>query len=507
MRPLSGLDAAFLYMETPNTPMNVVGTIVLDPATAKEGFSYAQVLELLEKRLHRLPPLRRRLVEIPLGLDHPVWIEDPDFRLEAHVRRVEAPSPGSDRVLARIVADFAARPLDRSRPLWELAVVERLSGGRAALVFKVHHAVADGVANAQMLLQLLDATPDPEGAPLPPGSTASPADWEPDAVPTEADLLGQALFGLALRPARFARVLRETARTAAELARQALVPNANATPATLPLTAPRTRLNRAVSPRRVVAYARVQFKDLRFVKSVFETTLNDVILAACTQSLRSYLEAHGDLPHEPLVATIPVSVRSGEEWKAHGNHISALFVHLPVQLEDPLDQLLAIRDNTREAKRLHSAVGPTALRDWAEFASPVLFANAIRLYSQLKLADRHRPIHNLVISNVPGPSAPLYAAGARVVAVHPHGPIFEGAGVNITVMSYVDSVDFGILACEETVPDVETIALGFGDAVGDLVKLAREEAPAEEADQARPDRSCSDSVTSPADRKILIRIK
>ena len=188
MKNLSGLDTSFLCLETPSSPMNVVGTILLDPSTAPDGFSYEQILRRIEERLHRLPPLRRKLVEVPFRLAQPVWIEDPDFTLERHVRRVVAEPPGNERVLAEIVGRFAARPLDRSRPLWEMLLVENLAGDRAALLIRMHHAAADGIASAQMMLQLLDNTPKPPACEPPP-------DWEADLAPSALGLLGQALFG------------------------------------------------------------------------------------------------------------------------------------------------------------------------------------------------------------------------------------------------------------------------------------------------------------------------
>ena len=471
MQRLSGLDAAFLSLETSNTPMNIIGTILVEPSAGGGSFSYERILRLVEQRLHRLPPLRRRLVEVPFGLDHPVWAEDRDVVVADHVERIEATPPGSERILTEIVSRFAERPLDRTRPLWELAVVEGLAEGHTALVFKVHHAAADGAAAAQLMLQLLDAAPGPSRDPAPPLKRA------PIREPGRTRLLGQALAGLAMRPARSARLVGTAARAGARLVGEVLAPNAGPALPALPLAAPRTRFNGSVSGRRGVAYTRVPLRDLRLVKSVFRTTVNDVILAACTSTLRHYLETHGDLPHEPLVATVPVCVRDCGDWNAYGNHISALFVHLPVQLADPLDRLLAIRAHTCQAKRFHSAVGARALRDWAQLTLPAVLGRAARFYSRNELANRHRPLCNLVISNVPGPRKPLYAAGARVVAAFPHGPIFEGAGLNMTVMSYVDSVDFGVLACATSVPDVEEIALGFGAAVGELVKLALDEPP------------------------------
>ena len=243
----------------------------------------------------------------------------------------------------------------------------------------------------------------------------------------------------------------------------------------MPFSAPRTPWNGATSPQRTVAFGRARLADVKFINSVFGTTVNHVVLAACTQTLRTYLEAHGGAPDAPLVAAIPVSLRHPEESGTHGNRVSAFLVHLPVHLDDPLEQLLAVRDNAVSSKQLHAQLGVSALGEWAEFTSTALLGGAARFYSDRKLAGRHRPLHNLVISNVQGPRVPLYAAGARLTAVYPLGPLMEGAGVNITVVSYVDSVDFGIIACERSVPHVADIALGFGAAVADLFKIALEE--------------------------------
>jgi WS/DGAT/MGAT family acyltransferase len=211
---------------------------------------------------------------------------------------------------------------------------------------------------------------------------------------------------------------------------------------------------------------------MKLVGSAFGATVNHVVLAACTQTLRTYLEAHGGAPEAPLVAAIPVSLRSPEEMEAYGNRISALLVHLPVHMEDPVDQLLALRHDAESSKQLHARLGVGAFGEWAEFISTGLLGSAARFYADQKLANRHRPLHNLVISNVRGPGAPLYAAGARLTAAYPLGPLMEGVGVNITVLSYADSVDFGIVACGSSVPHVGDIALGFGAAVAKLLKIA-----------------------------------
>jgi WS/DGAT/MGAT family acyltransferase len=215
--------------------------------------------------------------------------------------------------------------------------------------------------------------------------------------------------------------------------------------------------------------------DVKWIHSVYGTTVNHVVLAACTQTLRNYLEAHGGAPDAPLVAAVPVSLRTPEELETYGNRISAFLVHLPVHLADPVEQLLAVRHDAESSKQLHADLGVGALGEWAEFTSTALLTSAARFYSDRKLASRHRPVHNLVISNVRGPETPLYAAGARLTAAYPLGPLMEGAGMNITVVSYMDSIDFGIIACERSVPHVADIALGFGAAVADLFKIALDE--------------------------------
>ena len=462
------MDAAFLSLETPNTPMNVMGTFLLDLASAGAGASCERIVQRLEERLVGLAPFRRRLVSIPFGLDHPIWIEDREFRAGDHIHRMTAPAPGSEPALAALVARIATQPLDRSRPLWELFVVEGLREERVALVFKLHHTLADGVSAARLLLQLFDSShPAPTVGTLLQLARSEPA-------PTKRALLAHALERLPRRSAQFARLLGESVRSVvAGMTRPVEGASEQGAHMPMPFSAPRMPWNAATSSRRTVAYGSARIADLKIVGAAFGATIHQVVLAAVTQTLRSYLEAHGGVPGVPLVAAVPVSLRSADDLD-YGNRISAFLVHLPVHLADPLEQLFAVRDGAVSARKLHARLGVGALGKWAEFTSSKLLASAARIYSELGLAERHRPLHNLVISNVRGPATPLHIAGATLNAVYPLGPLMDGAGMNITVASYVESVAFGIIACARSVPHVEDIALGFGAAVADLRKLAPE---------------------------------
>jgi WS/DGAT/MGAT family acyltransferase len=465
MKRLSGMDASFLYMETPSMHAHVVGTLVLDPAGGE--FGWERFVDVIAQRLPKLPPFRRRLATVPFNLSHPLWVEDPDFDLDSHLHHIAVPAPGTMHELARIVGEIAGTPLDRHRPLWEAWIVDGLANGHVAFVSKIHHAAIDGVSGADLMAQLLDLEPNPP-------EDVTDDTWVPDDVPTDGELVVGAMRHVVSNPVRMAKVLNRTARNLVgvlQRQREAAQADPDVQGPAMPFTAPRVPWSRSITPHRVVAFGRAALDDMRHVKTVFGTTVNDVVLAACTQTLRAYLIDQGELPDKPLVCSVPVSVHGKSEHEGT-NQVSTMFVRLPVQLGDPVEQLLAIREDTRKAKDLHNALGADVLQDFAQFIPPALFNRAMRLYSNLNLADRHRPIHNLVISNVPGPPIPLYIAGARVVSMYPFGPLLEGAGLNITVLSNMGNVDFGVIGCRETVPGIEQLADGFGTAVDALRRAA-----------------------------------
>ena len=465
MKRLTGMDATFLYMETPSQPMHVGAAAILDPATMEGGYSFERFRDLVESRLHLLPPFRRRLVFTPLALHHPVWIEDPDFDIDFHVRRAALPAPGSLEQLAEFTADTMARAFDRTKPMWRIWVVEGLENGHVALVCKTHHAAIDGVSGAELLVALLDL----EAKPAPTAPPTKP--WKPDRIPSDLEMVTRAVAELAPFPLKMAKALRRTVDMTLSLRQRSREPDT--TPPVSPFfQAPRTSFNAAITPHRSVSFAEVSLDEIRRVKTALGCTVNDVVLGICAGALRSYLAGRGELPEEPLVATVPISVRSSDEKGQLGNRVSVMFAALATHLDDPLARIEAIHESTAAAKEQHELIGANTLTDWAEFAAPAVFARAARLYSRLKLADIHRPAHNLVMSNVPGPQFPLYCAGATMLAFYPLGPISEGAGLNITVMSYMGKLYFGLLGCRELLPDLDDLAAALPPALEELSAAA-----------------------------------
>lgn len=463
MERLTGLDAAFLYLENPTNHMHVAMTMVLDPSSVPGGYTFENLKEFIANRVHLVPPFTRRLVEVPLNLAHPVWVEDPDFDIDFHIRRIGCPAPGGRRELGEMAGQIASTPIDRSRPLWELWVIEGLKQDRIGVVTKVHHAAIDGSSGADLMVHLFDLEPAPAD---PPQLT----ERAPEHIPNDFELLGHAAASRVRKLVALPKLLTETVGSVARVVEGRRDPNKRVGAA--PLTAPRTSWNGSLSPMRSVGFARVGLDEVKELKTAFGCTVNDVVLGLCAGTLRSYMLANEEVPDTPLVAACPVSVRGGDD-SAPGNKVSAMFASLDTQLEDPVERIRAIQACTVGAKEEHKAVGADMLQNWAEYAAPNTFNLASRLYSSWGLADSHRPIHNVIISNVPGPNFPLYYAGAEMVAAYPMGPVMEGVGLNITVMSYRGSVDFGFMVDRELVTDVWDMADRVKEALTELQEAAK----------------------------------
>jgi diacylglycerol O-acyltransferase len=456
MQRLSGLDASFLYLETSEQPLHVCALMTLDVSTTPGGYSFEKFKEKLTGRVAAIPEFRRKLHNPLWNLSHPVWVEDEDFDLDHHVHRIAAPAPGGRGELADLCARIAGQPLSRNHPLWELAVIEGLDDGAVAVLLKMHHASVDGVSGASLITYLAGVEPD---------SAAPEAGQRNRGVPSRATLLRNNVVAAAKLPFEAARLLPELAGMAPKWVGKAL--KGKGMP--VPFTAPRTSLNGTITGRRSVAFTTVGLDDLKRVKNAFGVTLNDVVLAMCAGALRKFLLDGGELPDVPLVATVPVSVHGRSEREVGSNKVSAFFTSLPTHLADPAARVFMLSENNRLSKDHHLTIDADMLQDWAQFSAATMFGLAVRAYSALRLAEKHPVVQNLVISNVPGPPMPLYLLGAEITGLYPLGPVFHGAGLNVTVLSNAGKVNIGLLGARDLVPDLWALADAMPEALAELV--------------------------------------
>jgi len=464
MRQMTGADASYLYMETPTTPMHVVGVLVLDPVSGQVGTD--DLIDALAQRLHLIPPFRRRAVA-PLGaIDHPIWIEDPNFDLREHVSAAGLGPAVSWSELETFVGEVAGRPLRRDRPLWEMWIVEGLDDGKVALVTKIHHCIMDGGAGGDLMASLFDLEADATPA-VPPIEA-----WIPDNIPSRPLHMLRSIRSFSTRMSREAPVaLARGASGAVAGARTWL--SQRAAGSETRLSAPRTLLNGPLSARRTVSLSSVDIDHVRTIRRTFGTTINDVVLAAAGTALRGYLEERAEIPKTSLVAAAPVNVRVNAPGSTElDNKVSNMMVGLPMWPEDPVERLAVVHEIAQSSKELHSAVGPDALGQMTGIAAPTVMTALARAYSRLQLTRFHRPVLNLVVSNIPGPPVDLYCLGAKVTGVFPMGPLVEGSGLNLTVLSEAKHLNVGIIACPDLIEDVDEIAARFGAAVDELYERA-----------------------------------
>jgi diacylglycerol O-acyltransferase len=462
---MSGVDASFLYFETPNSHMHVLGTIVVDTSGLPD-WSADHVVRLIEQRLDLLPPFRRKLLTATLRLHHPVWVDVPDVDVAAHVSRVQCAAPGGMAELAVEVASFAGTQLDRSRPLWEALVVEGMADDRAAIVFKVHHCAVDGVGAARILGSLFDLLPAGRSAAELEGARAEAvAAMKPEPGLVEVAL--HTVTGVALRPLQLARLVPTTVKALAGVVSHRRG-DTDTSGGAIPLTAPRLPFNGSITPGRVVAYVDVSLADVKAIKSAVGGTFNDAVIGIVGSALRRYLDKRDELPESSLIAVVPVSVRGEADGGA--NRVSAMFTTLATDIADPVERLRAVRQANNVGKGDQAALGDELLHRVGEIAPPNTTAAIARFYSALRLADRGPVVHNVVVSNVAGPPIQIFLAGAKVEGLYPLGPVLEGPGLNITVVSYVDRVGFGLIACSENLPDLKDLAAEFPAAVEETLQ-------------------------------------
>ncbi|MCV7254586.1 wax ester/triacylglycerol synthase family O-acyltransferase [Mycobacterium hackensackense] len=459
LQRLSGLDASFLYLETAAQPLHVCSILELDTATMPGGYTFDRLRDDLAMRIKAMPEFREKLADSRFNPDHPVWVEDNDFDVQRHLHRIGLPAPGGRAELAEICGHIASLPLDRSRPLWEMWVIENIAGtdahagGKLALLTKVHHAAVDGVTGANLMSTLCSTEPD---APPP-----DPVQGAGSASELEIAVNGALTF--ATRPLKLVNMLPSTLSTVIDTARRATKGLAMAAP----FAAPKTTFNANVTGHRNISFAELDLGDIKKVRAHFGVKVNDVVMALVSGVLRRYLLDRDELPESSLVAMIPVSVHDKSDRPGR-NQVSGMFSSLHTNVDDPVDRLKAISAANSTAKQHSSAIGATLLQDWSQFAAPAVFGIAMRVYARSNLSAA-APVHNLVVSNVPGPQVPLYLLGCEVKAMYPLGPIFHGSGLNITVMSLNGKLDIGIISCPELLPDLWDMADDFALALDELL--------------------------------------
>ena len=390
MDRLSGLDASFLYLETPEQLMHVCGLIVLDPATMPDGYSFDAMQAEIDQRVHDVPTFTRKLRKVPLKLDHPIWVRDTHFDIDRHVHRLALPQPGGYAELVELCGHIAGQPLDRSRPLWEMWVIEGYDDGKIAVFTKMHHATVDGVSGANLISHLCSLEPD--------AHPSLRARWAGSGGIRASSSCSGGDGHTLTRPLNAAKLLAPSTQLITKTVGRAREGTAMAAP----FSAPRTSFNGTITSHRRIGLADMSLDDIKSVKKATGTTVDDVVLAVAGGALRSYLEDRGELPSNSLLATVPVSVREDSKRSDGANKVSALFAKLGTDVEDPLERLEDLSSANRNAKEHHSAISADSLQDWAEFAAPRTFGLAVRAYAGLRLAERHPVVHNLVISNVPG---------------------------------------------------------------------------------------------------------
>lgn len=458
------MDATFLYAETPSSPMHIGSIAVIEGDLRFDTFR-----KRIAARIHMLPKLRKRLMYVPLRIDYPYWVDDPNFDLDMHMQHIALPKPGSWKELRKVASKIFSEPLDQSRPLWSFTFVEGLDQipqvpeGSVAIISKIHHVAIDGMGGAGILGLLFDFSPKVPADP-------APEPFHPKPLPNELDIALQSTLSFAEDPLKFPRLLSQTLTSSLKAgmitrAQKAELPTA-------PFTAPSTPWNRVISGHRKWNTAILSLDRVKAIKKIMGTTLNDVILAFCAGALRRYLLEKGKLPIKPLVAHIPISIRSqGDENAETGNNISAMLVQLATNIEDPIERLEIIHENTVRGKTYQNAVGAKTLSNMAEIVPFGIANQAARLYSRFQLSEMHNPVFNLTITNVPGPQFPLYLAGHKLLSIMGMAPIIDGMGLIITVFSYDGHMTISSTSDMTSMPDIDLFSKYIRESANELEAL------------------------------------
>jgi WS/DGAT/MGAT family acyltransferase len=463
---MSPLDASFLHIEDDKSHMHIGSVAIFEgPAPSYEG-----VRAMVESKLSLVPRYRQKVRFVPLGLGRPVWVDDPHFNLIYHLRQTALPAPGGNEELRNLVGRVMSQQLDRSKPLWEMWMVEGLDAGRWALVSKVHHCMVDGVSGTDLLAVVLDQSRD--------GSSPDVSEtWHPRPEPTSAQVLGGALIERAVSPYEMMRSARAATRAPRELASQVYETLRGLTAMRGLLRSGQMSLNGSIGPHRRWVWARSQLADVKAVRAALGGTVNDVVLAVITNGFRELLLSRGEPLADQTVRTmVPVSVRAPGERGTYNNRVSAMFAELPVGIAEPVERLDSIRTQMEGLKESKQAVAGEVLTSLSGFAPPMLLSLGTRAF--MRIPQRSL---NTVTTNVPGPQFPLYAAGRRMLEAFPYVPLAGTVRIGIAIFSYDGTLNFGVTGDFDTATDIGVLADGIEDGLAQLLRIAEKARGGEKA--------------------------
>lgn len=461
MQRLSGTDALFLSTETPSWHQHVGGLTIIDPS-ASDRFSFEEVKATTAERIQRVPKFTWKLKEVPLRLDRAVWVRDQHFDVEKHIKRIAVPPPGGKKELGELVGMLMSQQLDRRRPLWEMWYVDGVVGDQVAIILKYHHCLMDGVSGAGLAEQMVDLEPNPEPVEFPP----IPEEEATPPEPSDLELLARALLPTLQTPRKLAGYLFDTARRGVTVLQQR-----DKNPLELGVGGP--CFNGTVGPHRQQAFSSVHLDDVKKIKEHFGVKLNDVILALVSGALREHMIAHDELPEAgSLAAQVPVSTRLADDTD-QSNKVATMSVRLATDIDDPIERIEAIHASTTSAKELTQAVRARQIQSVGEVAPPLLVGLASRAAWASNLSDVIPVMANVIVSNVPGPPIPLYMCGGQITGIYAASVLMFYGGLNITLMSYVDRVDFGLTVDPDLVDDPWDIAERIPAALAELMKAAK----------------------------------
>jgi WS/DGAT/MGAT family acyltransferase len=471
MARLGGIDASFLYLETPETPMHVAGLTLYEKPKDLQGSFYEHFKTFFRGRLHLIPIFGMKLSIQPLNLDHPAWVEEEDLDIDYHIRSEVLPAPGSQAQLEALVARLHSQLMDRTRPLWQFTVIEGLADGRAALYSKVHHAAVDGGAGMIITRALYDLTPVPRAVEPPkPKAPPKPRDAGTDLAELFGSIVKQQQQALRAMPEVFSAMAKLFAPPADRNAPiSELFPNLKF--ANLQLVAPKTVFNASVTSHRSYAARSLSLTDAKIIAKATGVKINDVVMAVCGGALRRYLARRKALPEASLLAFVPISLREAGNTDIN-NQVSGMICPIGSNEADPLKRLAAVRAASTDAKEIAGSVKSAMPQDYTFLGAPIIINALMSLYGRFKAADWLPSPANVTISNTQGPNVSLYCAGARVAALYPVSIPAHGVALNITVQSYCDQLDFGLTADKQACPDIDALAEDFAVAMAELKDAA-----------------------------------